>query len=165
MICPICAASLTPDQQTCSNCKSDLTYFLTLVYQADLLFNDAVGRMRRGDYDGAGDLLCRASAMRPDDVEIKKLWIQACYGAGNLKKALGLLLELSGTAPSEELSMQCERLMHEYERSASSPETLVRDLLLKQSDRMESMIQRLEHLTEPESAPTPPAKESNDEPV
>ena len=41
MICPICAASLTPEQQICANCKSDLTHFLTLVYQPDLLFNDA----------------------------------------------------------------------------------------------------------------------------
>ncbi len=165
MICPICAASLTPEQQVCANCKSDLTHFLTLVYQPDLLFNDAINRMKREDYDGASDLLCRASAMRPDDAAIKKLWIQACYGAGNLKKALGLMLELSGAAPSEALSAQCERLMYEYERSASSPETLMRDLLLTQSDRMENIIERLERLTAPEPTQMPPEKGNNDEPV
>lgn len=165
MICPICAATLTPDQQICTNCKSDLTHFLTLIYQPDLLFNDAISRIKREDYDGASDLLCRASAMRPDDIEIKKLWIQACYLAGNMKRALGLMLEISGTAPSESLSAQCDRLMREYERSASSPETLVRDLLLVQSDRMESIIERLERLTTPETIQRPPEKESHDEPV
>ncbi len=165
MICPICAASLKPDQQKCPNCKNDLTYFLTLAYQPDLLFNDAIGRMKREDYDGASDLLCRASAMRPDDAEIKALWAQACYGAGNLKKALSLMLDLMGSAPTEALGAQCERLMSEYERSASSPETLIRDLLLTQSDRMENLIGRLERLAEPGSDQAPPEKGDNDEPV
>lgn len=165
MICPICAASLLPDRQECPSCRSDLTHYLTLAYQPDLLFNDAIGRMKREDYDGAGDLLCRASAIRPDDAEIKELWARACYGAGNLKKALSLMLELMGTAPTEALNAQCDRLMNEYERSASSPETLIRELLLVQSDRMEGMIERLEGLTESKPDQTPPEKGSNNEPV
>lgn len=165
MICPICAATLAPDQPKCLNCNSDLTHFLTLAYQPDVLFNEAVGRMKREDYDSASDLLCCASALRPDDAGIKELWIRACYGAGNLKKALSLMLDLMGTAPTDKLNAQCERLMSEYERSASSPETLMRELLLVQSDRMETIIERLERLGEPGPDKANPEKGNTDEPL
>ena len=153
MICPICASALTLEQQQCPSCKNDLTAYLTLAYQPDLLFNDAISRMKREDYDDACDLLCRASALRPEDAQIKQLWMRACYGAGNLKKAVSLMLDLLETAPSETLSAQYEQLMREYERIASSPETLLRELLLRQSDRLEAIIERLEHLEAPKTAP------------
>lgn len=177
MICPICASALTLEQQQCPSCKSDLTAFLTLAYQPDLLFNDAISRMNREDYDDACDLLCRASALRPEDAEIKQLWMRACYGAGNLKKAVSLMLDLLEMAPSAALSAQYEQLIAEYERNVSSPETLLRELLLRQSDRIEAIIERLEHLeasgtapgTEPETASAavtePTEKGEDNEPI
>lgn len=151
MICPICASALTLEQQQCSSCMSDLTAFLTLAYQPDLLFNDAINRMKREDFGDACDLLCRASALRPNDTEIKQLWMRACCGAGDYKKAVVLMLDLMEMAPSETLSAQYEQLIYEYERNVSSPETLLRELLLRQSDRMEAIIERLERLAAPET--------------
>jgi hypothetical protein len=165
MICPICASALTLEQQQCPSCKNDLTAYLTLAYQPDVLFNDAISRMKREDYDDACDLLCRASALRPDDVQIKQLWMRACYGAGNLKKAVSLMLDLLEAAPSETLSAQYEQLMREYEHSVASPETLVRELLLQQSDRMEALIGRMEQLSAPTAQTKSPSEGGNHEPL
>jgi len=165
MICPVCASALSLEQQQCPGCKSELTAYLTLAYQPDLLFNDAIGRMKREDYEDACDMLCRASVLRPDDIEIKQLWMRACYGAGNLKKAVSLMLDLLEAAPSETLGAQYEQLMREYEHSVASPEALVRDLLVKQSDRMEALIGRMEQLSAPAAQTESPTEGGNHEPL
>ena len=157
MICPICASAIAPEQQRCSGCQTDLTAYVTLAYQPDLLFNEAVNRMKREDFAQACDLLCQASALRPEDTQIRRLWMRASYDSGNLNKAISLALDLLETAPSPELTAQYERLLLEYEWSVSSPEALVRGLLLRQSDRLETSIERLERL----SAPAPNVEETN----
>lgn len=157
MICPICASALELNQRQCAGCNTDLTAYLTLAYQPDLLFNEAINRMKREDYSDACDLLCQASALRPDDLQIRQMWMRACYGSGNLKKAISLMLDLMEAAPSAERTAQYERLLLEYEWSVSSPEALIRERLLRQSDRMDALIERMERV----AASAAPAEEPN----
>lgn len=149
MICPICASTLAPEQRGCPGCQTDLTVYLSLVYQPDLLFNEALNCMNREDFAEACDLLCQASALRPEDARIRQLWMRASYGGRDLKKAISLAVDLMEQTPSAELSKQYERLLLEYEWSVSSPEALARGPLLQQNDRLEALIERLERVSAP----------------
>lgn len=157
MICPICASALAPEQRRCPGCQTDLTVYLSLAHQPDLLFNEALNCMGREDFSEACDLLCQASALRPEDAQIRLLWMRASYGGGDLKKAISLAIDLLEQAPSAELNRQYERLLLEYEWSVSSPEALARGPLLRQNDRLEALIERLERV----SAKAPQEQEPN----
>ena len=97
MLCPLCAAAIPAGETTCPGCGAELTDYLNTKYQPDLLFNEALQCMRRESFSDAGSLLCRAHALRPDDIGILDLWIRAEYASGNKKRAL-----VTGTRPMQE---------------------------------------------------------------
>ena len=144
MICPICAAEVAAAEQNCPSCKSELSEYIQIYYQPDILYNDALTRMRQGDYESACLLLSRASAGRPEDAGIRELWMQACYSAGDLKKALDLILDLMDGDGSGELSRQYECILKEYEQAGSSAEQIMKGLAAAQCGRLEELAGRLE---------------------
>lgn len=120
MICPLCSVELESDTVKCPACGADLTEFICACYQPDLLFNDALTCIEREKYGDACSLLCRAFAMRPDDPELLLLWARSEYLAGNKKRAVELMADLTEIDASPEYMALFDELVAEYDREQVS---------------------------------------------
>ena len=143
MICPVCAITLESGVRRCHSCGTELTEYLMVCCQADVLYNDALIRMRRGRYSHAAELLCRASGLRPSDVDILSLWAEAALLGGNPGEAVRILegaLELDGGEP---IRTQHRRALAALEE-ATSADILIRKALSEETARLEQAAYRLE---------------------
>ena len=144
MLCPLCAAAIPAGETTCPGCGAELTDYLNAKYQPDLLFNEALQCMRRESFSDAGSLLCRAHALRPDDIGILDLWIRAEYASGNKKRALELMMDLVELDSSEGRTEQLNLLVEEYDRDQADAGAVVKRELMEQNDRLQALLNRLE---------------------
>lgn len=144
MLCPLCAAAIPAGETTCPGCGAELTDYLSAKYQPDLLFNEALQCLRRESYSDASSLLCRAHALRPDDIGILDLWVRAEYASGNKKRALELLMDLVELDSSESRTEQLNLLVEEYDRDQADAGAVVKRELMEQNDRLHTLLNRLE---------------------
>ena len=144
MLCPLCAAAIPAGETTCPGCGAELTDYLNAKYQPDLLFNEALQCMTRESFSDAGSLLCRAHALRPDDIGILDLWIRAEYASGNKKRALELMMDLVELDSSEGRTEQLNLLVEEYDRDQADAGAVVKRELMEQNDRLQALLNRLE---------------------
>lgn len=154
MICPICAADLSTGAAICPGCGTDLTDYLTAVYQADCLYNDALNHIHYQRYPEAADVLCRACAMRPADTELLRLRIRCEYLSGNKKRALELMTGLLDLEPTDQTIQQLNELAEEYDLEQAKADVAVKTVLKKESDRLSGLLDRLENdLSRTDAAP------------
>jgi thioredoxin-like negative regulator of GroEL len=144
MICPVCAAALEPSARSCPACGAELIEYLKTYYQADVLFNDALTRMRRGRYPQAAELLCRAAGLRPADAGILTLWAEAALLAGDPAGAARILEGALELDDSERVREQHRRALETLEAAGTPADALVRKALSAESARLEQAALRLE---------------------
>ena len=144
MICPICASTLDEGRTACPACGAELAEYLTTMAQPDVLYNEALTYICRDNYTVACDLLCRASALRPEDTGILELWIRASYMADNKKRAVELMMDLLELSPTDRLQQCFEKLMAEYELDQATAEQAVKKRLQEQTERLGALLDRME---------------------
>ncbi|MDR1440920.1 MAG: hypothetical protein LBJ02_00755 [Bifidobacteriaceae bacterium] len=144
MICPLCAATVELEAQTCPACDLSLSEYAQVHYYPDLLFNDALRRVGRGQYAEACALLAQVCAWRPRDLEAIMLWATAAEGRGDDSESVRILLDAleldSGPAVHAAYNLALARL----EDAAGPAQSVLLDLSAQLRDgigRLEAMLE------------------------
>jgi thioredoxin-like negative regulator of GroEL len=103
MICPLCAGSVGTEARACPACGADLSEYAAVHYHPDVLFNDALRRLGRGQSAVAAALLAAVTSWRPDDAEALGLWAEAALSRGEPAEAVRILLAAADIAPGPAL--------------------------------------------------------------
>ncbi|MDR1513032.1 MAG: tetratricopeptide repeat protein [Propionibacteriaceae bacterium] len=120
MICPLCAAQVGLEAETCPSCQAALREYAAVHYRPDALFNDALRRLRRGQPAEAAALLAEVCSLRPRDGEALALWAEAELARGDAAEAARLLFDAAEWAPGPELDQRYAEALAAVERSGAA---------------------------------------------
>jgi hypothetical protein len=153
MMCPLCAASVEVEARACSSCGTDLREYATVHYHPDVLFNDALRRLGRGQHAEAAALLAAVASWRPDDAEALGLWAEAALGRGEPGEAVRILLAAADLAPGPALDERLADALAAVD-AATGPGI---SALMEIAARLRADIVRLEAGWAAGAVPTDPA--------
>jgi predicted Zn-dependent protease len=106
----------------------DLRDYAQVHYQPDAQFNEALRRLRRGQYAEAGALLAAVRAARPQDAEALILWAQAAHARSDDAEAVRILLDALELAPTPEVEAHYAAALAGLEAGAGAPTAALVDL-------------------------------------
>ena len=110
MICPLCATRLGIDVEECG-CGAPLKEYAVAAYLPHWLFNDALTKLRRGQWSQAATSFAQAALFLPSDQEVFRGWAFALKQAGCLEDALDKITHAQDLGDSPDIQEEVDEIL------------------------------------------------------